>query len=307
MASRSAAAAALSPSRSPQTAGGGAGEIFDQRPQVRGGGHGRGVQEVGNQRRDGRAPGNPPAGERADQIAAAADRFCRLGRLVPGIEQHTLPAGEDLRECQRAFPPGLSCGRDDAAVDSGHDTRRGSQARAGRCRHLPHRFPIVSGPLREVEELLDEGRSGAGRCWRRRGSARTEQRRVDRVGDDTRQGASSRPREDGAEALLFEWSRGCVDERVQQDDAQAQERERQTGLPRGFDPLLHVGADLFDLSERAERVGQLAMGAREQARIGHLFGESQGIACRPQRRGGIAFLAQDARSEHQRSAPDRRF
>ena len=195
-------------------------------------------------------PGNPPAGERADQIAAAADRFCRLGRLVPGIEQHTLPAGEDLRECQRAFPPRLSCGRDDAAVDSGDDTRRGSHARAGRCRHLPHRFPIVSGPLREVEKLLDEGRSGAGRCCRRCGSARTEQRRVDRVGDDTRQGASSRPLEDGAEALLFEWSLGCVDERVQQDDAQAQERERQTALPRGFDPLPHVGADLFDLSER---------------------------------------------------------
>ncbi len=113
--------------------------------------------------------------------------------------------------------------------------------------------------------------------------------------------------EDCAEALLFEWSLGCVDERVQQDYAQAQERERQTALPRGFDPLPHVGADLFDLSERAERVGQLAMGAREQARIGNMFGESQGIACRPQRRGEIAILAQDAASEHQRSAPDRRF
>ena len=78
---------------------------LDQRPQVRGGGHGRGVQEVGNQRRDGRAPGNPPTGERADQIAAATDRFCRLGRLVPGIEQHTLPAGEGLRECPAARLP----------------------------------------------------------------------------------------------------------------------------------------------------------------------------------------------------------
>ena len=115
------------------------------------------------------------------------------------------------------------------------------------------------------------------------------------------------PAEDCAEALLFEWSLGCVDERVQQDYAQAQERERQTALPRGFDSLPHVGADLFDLSERAERVGQLAMGAREQAGIGNMFGESQGIACRPQRCGGIAILAQDAGSEHQRSAPDRRF
>ena len=89
---------------------------------------------------------------------------------------------------------------------------------------------------------------------------------------------------------------------MQQDGAQTQQRKRQPTRPGSLDPLPHVGAYLFNLSDGAKRLGQPTMRTREQRQVGDLFGESQAVACRPQRRGEIALLTKDARSEHHRRA-----
>ena len=123
---------------------------------------------------------------------------------MAGIEEYPLATGEDLRDCHRALAPRPPCRRDDSSIHSGDNKRCRSHARTCRFRHLRHRLPIVFCPLRQVEKLLDKDRSGASwRCdWRR--SALTEQRRVNRLRDDSGQGAASGPLEDCAEAPLLE-------------------------------------------------------------------------------------------------------